>query len=116
MIESPGHFAELSRKSSDLKRPGAIQRLDMHPSIVVGGVAALLFTGVHADLCSQGSEQIEGNVYCQPVEAIRYSNVGAAGSYNEITKMGSDGSCSSTPKHFSGPLAPLDEEVSEEDQ
>lgn len=86
----------------------------MHTSIVVGGIAALLFTGVRADLCSQGSEQIEGNVYCQPVEAIRYSNVGASGSYNEITKMGSDGSCSSMPKHFSGPLAPLDEEVSKE--
>lgn len=66
---------------------------------------------VAADLCAAGSVQIGGNWYCQPVQAIRYSNVGSVGSYNQITKMSSDGSCDSVRKHFSGPLAPLNEEV-----
>ncbi|CAG8953071.1 hypothetical protein HYFRA_00003266 [Hymenoscyphus fraxineus] len=83
----------------------------MLPSIVFGLVAVLL-VGVQGDLCEKGSTQIEGNVYCQPVEAIRYSNVGASGTYNEVTKMGIDGTCASTPKDFNGPLAPLDEELS----
>jgi hypothetical protein len=58
-----------------------------------------------------GSTVLDGNWYCQPVQAIRYSNVGSPGSYNRITKM-EDGSCSSTPNAFSGALAPFDEEVS----
>jgi len=75
--------------------------------------AAILVTlaCINADLCSSGSTEIGGNWYCQAVQAIQYSNVGTAGSYNQVTAMSSDGSCSSTPKSFSGPLSPLDEEV-----
>lgn len=69
-------------------------------------------SGVVADLCASGSIEIAGNYYCQAVNAIKYANVGTPGSYNQITHMGSDGTCTSTSKAFSGALSPLDEEVS----
>jgi Cell wall protein YJL171C/Tos1, N-terminal len=77
-------------------------------------VAALLLVGnVVADMCSMGSKEVSGNWFCQPVKAIRYSNVGSSGSYNQITDMNvQSGSCQSQPKSYAGPLAPLDEEVS----
>jgi hypothetical protein len=84
----------------------------MHMRFAIAGIVCTSFSGVLGDLCGLGSENIDGNTYCQAVKAIRYSNVGAAGTYNDVTKMGSDGSCSSQPKHFSGVLSPLDEEVS----
>lgn len=75
--------------------------------------AALLTSSVSADLCSAGSQNINGNWYCQPVHRIHYTGVGSAGTYNKITSMNSqDGSCSSVPFSFSGPNAPLDEDVS----
>ena len=56
---------------------------------------------------------INGNWYCQSVQAIQYSNVGTSGAYNNIIAMDtSDGNCTTVPKPFSGPLSPLDEEVS----
>ena len=77
---------------------------------VAGGILAA-FAVVNADQCALGSVQIDGNWFCQPVQAIRYSNVGTAGSYKQIVKMGSDGKCESVPRRFSGPLSPLNEEV-----
>lgn len=50
--------------------------------------------------------------YCDEVEAITYANIGAAGTYQDV--IGYDGdscSCPRAPKNFSGPLAPLDEQV-----
>ncbi|KAH8679839.1 putative TOS1-like glycosyl hydrolase-domain-containing protein [Tricladium varicosporioides] len=85
----------------------------MYGNIIVGGTAILLsLAGVNADQCAAGSKQVQGNWYCQPVQAIKYSNVGFPGTYNQITNMGADGRCSSTPKQFTGSLSPLDEEVS----
>jgi hypothetical protein len=55
---------------------------------------------------------ISGNSYCNPVEGIEYDNVGNAGSYNQIIDMPPDGHCKSKPRSFSGPISPLDEEVS----
>ena len=66
---------------------------------------------VQADLCAAGSQEIGGNWYCQAVTGIQYSNVGTPGTYNSVIDMTSEGVCSSQPKHFSGPLSPLDEEV-----
>ncbi|ESZ98134.1 hypothetical protein SBOR_1513 [Sclerotinia borealis F-4128] len=64
-------------------------------------------------ICSvSGCSEVLGNWFCNAVEAIEYSNVGASGTYNQITNMASDGTCSSTPKSFSGPISPLDEEIS----
>ncbi|OBT69961.1 hypothetical protein VE03_00651 [Pseudogymnoascus sp. 23342-1-I1] len=65
-----------------------------------------------ADQCASGSTLDAGNYFCQAVNAIQYSNVGHAGSYNKVTSMGSDGSCASSPVSYTGSLAPLDEEVS----
>jgi len=57
-------------------------------------------------------QQIAGNYYCAQVDAIAYNNVGFAGTYNQITNMDSSScQCSSQPVSFSGPLAPLNEEV-----
>jgi hypothetical protein len=46
------------------------------------------------------------------VQRISYKGIGAAGVYNKITHMGSDGSCSSVPQPFAGAMSPLDEDVS----
>lgn len=71
-----------------------------------------LLAAIHADLCGVESQEIAGNWFCKSVKAIQYSNVGIPGSYRKITHMGSDGTCSSTVQTFSGPLSPLNEEVS----
>lgn len=55
----------------------------------------------------------DGNYYCDETKAIVYSNVGASGSYNDITSMNEQtGACSSSALAFSGDLAPLNEELS----
>ena len=80
---------------------------------VIAFVALLFIDNVFADMCAKGSKEISGNWFCQPVQAIQYSNVGSPGSYQQITNMNSQtGSCQSQTKSYSGPLAPLDEEVS----
>ena len=84
---------------------------------VLGSIAgsALLFLAGNAlaDLCGNGKEELGGNWFCQPVKAIQYHNVGSSGSYHQITGMDSQtGSCQYQLKQYSGPLAPLNEEVS----
>jgi hypothetical protein len=83
----------------------------MRYNFVATALAAAV-TGVNADFCSSGSTDIAGNYYCKAVNAIKYSDVGTAGSYNQVTDMASDGTCTSTAKSFSGAISPLDEEVS----
>ncbi len=80
--------------------------------LAVAAVLSAAIVVVGADFCAKGRVEIQGNWFCQPVDAITYSNVGTAGTYNDVTDMASDGTCSSTPESFSGPIAPLDEEVS----
>lgn len=76
-------------------------------------LASVLFFGlVVGDLCQKGSKLMDGNYYCQAIKAVRYQNVGHAGSYDEIVSMSGDGSCGTKTKKFSGRLAPFDEEVS----
>lgn len=65
---------------------------------------------VSGDHCAEGSTDYGGNWFCQPVKAIHYSNVGTPGTYQKITGM-SNGVCTSETQLFSGPIAPLDEEV-----
>lgn len=81
--------------------------LGIHLPLLVG-----LLPGVNADQCALGSEFVEGNWYCQAVNAIQYTNVGSAGTYKDVTNMGADGTCTMQDKSYSGPIAPLDEEVS----
>ncbi|ELR07172.1 target of Sbf [Pseudogymnoascus destructans] len=75
-------------------------------------ILAFAASSALADQCASGSILDGGNYFCQLVDAIQYSNVGHAGSYNKVTSMGSDGKCATTPVPYSGSLAPLDEEVS----
>lgn len=75
-------------------------------------ILAFAASSAVADQCASGSTLDGGNYFCQLVDAIQYSNVGHAGSYNKVTSMGSDGSCASSPVSYSGSLSPLDEEVS----
>jgi hypothetical protein len=72
--------------------------------------AALLAAVASADAgCSTDGHN---NWYCQEVNAISYTGIGSAASYNKVTGMNpSNGQCSSTPFGYSGPLAPLNEEV-----
>lgn len=81
--------------------------------VAVLATATTILTLVQAgDNCAQGSTEINGNYYCQPVNTIQYSGLGAAGTYNRITEMDStNGACSSTQYAYSGGLSPLDEEV-----
>ncbi|RDL42493.1 uncharacterized protein BP5553_02472 [Venustampulla echinocandica] len=82
----------------------------MHLTLLLHvAVAALLYAPrVNADTCSV----IQGNQYCHAVPWFEYTNVGSDGTYQEVTNMGSDGTCSTRPKHFGGPLAPFNEELS----
>jgi len=85
-------------------------------SIAIASMAfAGLLPGVVGDLCALGSQEIDGNWFCQAVKGIQYTNVGTPGSYNQVVYMGEDGTCSSRPKSFSGSMSPLDEEVSRVD-
>lgn len=54
-----------------------------------------------------------GNYYCGAMEAIEYTNFGAAGTYDRVTGMdiGSK-QCSSTKQSYGGGMAPFDGEVS----
>lgn len=74
-------------------------------------VLAFCASAAYANQPSTESEVSGGNSYGRAVKAISYSNVGHSGSYNKITSM-DGGACSSEPKAYNGPLAPLDEEVS----
>ena len=70
-----------------------------------------ILSSAHAQACANGAaSEINGNWYCQPVNAISYLNMGTPGSYNKITSM-DGGQCGSTPQSYSGSIAPLDEEV-----
>ncbi|KAG9247807.1 putative TOS1-like glycosyl hydrolase-domain-containing protein [Calycina marina] len=80
--------------------------------LVLSFAAFCLSISVRADQCLHGSEEIGGNHYCQAVEAFRYTNVGTDGTYQRVVNMGSDGACDKDPQQFSGPLSPLNEEVS----
>ncbi|PMD38099.1 hypothetical protein L207DRAFT_61110 [Hyaloscypha variabilis F] len=82
-------------------------------NLVTASAFLLLARNVLADLCAKGKQELGGNWFCQPVQAIQYSNVGSSGSYHQITDMNSQtGSCQYQLKQYSGPLAPLNEEVS----
>ena len=52
--------------------------------------------------------ELEGNWYCNNVSAITYNNFGTSGTYDQVTDMNG---CKTKTVAYSGPLAPLDEEV-----
>ncbi|EGC47378.1 conserved hypothetical protein [Histoplasma capsulatum var. duboisii H88] len=84
----------------------------MRSKLAIGAVLAASISTVSSQACDPGTAHLlGGNWYCSAVQAITYTNVGSSGTYNEIVSM-NGGSCSSRPKAYSGPLAPLNEEVS----
>lgn len=79
---------------------------------VAGTAVAAAISGAAAQACAAGTAQeINGNWYCSAVSAISYTNILGSGSYNKITSMAND-VCLSSPQTFSGPMAPLDGEIS----
>ena len=90
----------------------------MHYSIVAAGaIIAACVTGA-AGQCPDGSapQVIDNMSYCKAVQAVTYQKFSGAGTYNRITNMDPQtGACKSTPVKYSGPLTPLDEEVSVDD-
>lgn len=65
-----------------------------------------------ATTMAQSCDLIAGNYYCDQTSVVQYENIGSSGSYNRVTSFNSDGTCSSQPQGYSGPLAPFDEELS----
>lgn len=85
----------------------------MRNLFTAGAVVVTIISGTAADLCSSGSQLINGNWYCQPVQRVRYHGVGGHGVYNRVTGMDSaTGTCTSTPVEYEGSLAPFDEGMS----
>lgn len=87
------------------------------PTNMIIGILTLLLmcvTAVRAQACTVGSAQeINGNWYCSPVDAITYTGFPGRGSYNKVTSMNADtGVCSNEVHLYSGSLSPLNEEVS----
>jgi hypothetical protein len=83
----------------------------MKVAFAVGAVLAASVARAVAQACASGpAQEINGNWYCQAVGAITYSNFDTPGTYNKVTTM-ADGICESTPQNYSGPMAPMDEEV-----
>ena len=83
----------------------------MKVAFVAGAAIAASIIGAAAQACVDGAAQeINGNWYCQAVNAITYSNFDSPGTYNKVTTM-ADGVCGSTPQSYSGAMAPMDEEV-----
>lgn len=60
-----------------------------------------------------GCTEVSGNYYCNEVSKVVYDNVGFSGSFDAVTAMDeTTGTCSSESMSFSGPLSPLDDELS----
>lgn len=62
--------------------------------------------------CSGTATNEGGNWFCGAVNQIVYQGIKGSGKFKAVTNMGSDGECTFEDKHYSGPLAPLDEDVS----
>lgn len=74
-------------------------------SVLLGLLASLT-------AANSGCEFIDGNNYCKAVSKVSYAGIGFSSSYEDVTKMSDDGSCSQESHLFSGNLSPLDEELS----
>lgn len=64
------------------------------------------------NLCTGTARNEGGNWFCSAVKQIKYDGVGASGTYKAVTGMTSNGQCPTTDVAYSGPFAPLNEDVS----
>ncbi|CCG84000.1 protein of unknown function [Taphrina deformans PYCC 5710] len=77
-------------------------------------IPALLLFASTALASSSTCHEVSGNWYCDETMQVTYSGLGGVpGSYQRVTDMDSDAcTCSKTTQAFSGPLSPLDEDLS----
>ncbi|KAJ3521509.1 hypothetical protein NM208_g13257 [Fusarium decemcellulare] len=61
--------------------------------------------------CSGTALEEGGNWFCGAVKQILYEGFAGSGTYKAVTNMGKDGQCDSEDIPYSGPLAPLDEDI-----
>lgn len=61
---------------------------------------------------SQGVNE-GGNWFCGAVNQILYEGIRGSGSFKAVTAMGANGECLTEDKPYTGSLAPLDEDVSD---
>jgi len=74
--------------------------------------AAALVASLVASVDASSCTQINGNYYCNQVEAITYVGLGKSGTYNRVSYMNPTSAvCNMTSYSYSGPNAPFDEEV-----
>jgi Glycine-rich protein domain (DUF2403) len=76
----------------------------------LAALTSVVFAAIQG--CTGSSKEQNGNFYCGAVRAITYDDIGGAGIYNEVTSMEANGHCTFKSHAYSGPMAPLDEEVS----
>ncbi|KAH7001606.1 putative TOS1-like glycosyl hydrolase-domain-containing protein [Ilyonectria destructans] len=62
--------------------------------------------------CTGTAAEEGGNWFCGAIEQILYEGFSGSGSYKEVTNMGASGECETKDTPYSGPLAPLDEDLS----
>ncbi|KAK5992805.1 PGA52-like protein [Cladobotryum mycophilum] len=78
--------------------------------------AALLATASLATAltqqCTGNAVDEGGNWFCGAVSHILYEGLVGKGSFKAVTHMGDNGECTMEDKTYSGPLAPLDEDLS----
>ncbi|KAM5355463.1 hypothetical protein ACJ41O_002109 [Fusarium nematophilum] len=62
--------------------------------------------------CTGTALEEGGNWFCGAVKQILYEGFAGSGTYKAVTNMGESGQCDSEDIPYSGPLAPLDEDLS----
>lgn len=80
----------------------------MKYSMVFAAAAATTVSAGNTGKCSEEG----GNFFCSAVKALQYDGLDVAGTYKAVTSMTQDGGCTFADVPFSGPIAPFDEDVS----
>ncbi|CAM1504307.1 Fc.00g018980.m01.CDS01 [Cosmosporella sp. VM-42] len=62
--------------------------------------------------CSGTAVDEGGNWFCGAVKQIMYEGIVGSGSFKGVTNMGENGQCDTADVPYSGPLAPLDQDLS----
>lgn len=75
---------------------------------------AVLLSLIGATWATSSCSEVAGNWYCDATEQVTYSGLGGvAGSYDRVTNMDAEScTCTKSVQAFSGPLSPLDEDLS----
>jgi Tos1-like cell wall protein len=87
-------------------------KLPQPPTMLGMVISFLTFFSTPIQGTCSNSQVIDDYTYCQQVTRAVISNVGHSGTYQKTTGMDENSGVSSSPFAFSGPLAPLDEDLS----